>query len=51
MDLVSVILPYFKKKKFIEDSVNSALKQTYKNFEHIIILLSRGISIKSKYSI
>ena len=37
MDLVSVILPYFKKKKFIEDSVNSALKQTYKNLEIIII--------------
>tara|TARA_B110000967_G_scaffold197520_1_gene229371 strand:+ start:198 stop:938 length:741 start_codon:yes stop_codon:yes gene_type:complete len=37
MDLVSVILPYFKKKKFIEDSVNSVLKQTYKNLEIIII--------------
>lgn len=36
-DLVSVILPYFKKKNFIEDSVNSILKQTYKNLEIIII--------------
>jgi teichuronic acid biosynthesis glycosyltransferase TuaG len=37
MDLVSVILPYFKKKEFIEDSINSVLKQTYKNLEIIII--------------
>ena len=37
MDLVTVILPYFKKKEYIEDSVNSVLKQTYKNLEIIII--------------
>ena len=37
MDLVSVIIPYYKKKKYISNSINSVLKQTYKNFEIIII--------------
>ena len=30
-------MPYFKKKDFVEKSVNSVLSQTYKNFEIIII--------------
>ena len=37
MDLVSVIIPFYKKKLFISDSVNSVLNQTYQNFELIII--------------
>ena len=37
MDLVSVIIPFYKKKLFISDSVNSVLNQTYQNFEIIII--------------
>jgi len=37
MDLVSIIIPYYKKKKYIELSINSVLQQTYKNFELIII--------------
>ena len=37
MDLVSIITPYYKKKKYIELTVNSVLQQTYKNFELIII--------------
>jgi len=37
MKLVSVIIPYFKKKKYIADTINSILQQTYKNFEIIII--------------
>ena len=37
MDLVSVIIPYFRKKDTLSNSVNSVLKQTYKNFEIIII--------------
>ena len=35
MSLVSVIIPYFKKKKFIEKTLNSVLNQTYQNFEVI----------------
>ena len=34
---VSIILPYYKKKKFIKNTINSVLAQTYKNFEIIII--------------
>jgi len=37
MNLVSVIIPYFKKKHFITESVNSVIKQTYNNLEIIII--------------
>jgi teichuronic acid biosynthesis glycosyltransferase TuaG len=37
MSLVSVIIPYFRKKKFIKETVNSAINQTYKNLEIIII--------------
>ena len=37
MDLVSVIIPYYKKKNFIKEAVLSILKQTYKYFEIIII--------------
>ena len=37
MELVSIITPYYKKKKYIELTINSVLQQTYKNFELIII--------------
>ena len=33
MDLVSVIIPYFKKKKFVDQSISSALNQSYSNIE------------------
>ena len=37
MELVSIILPYYKKRIFIHKTINSILAQTYKNFEIIII--------------
>lgn len=37
MELVSVIIPYFRKKKFIKSSVFSALKQTHRKLEIIIV--------------
>ena len=37
MDLVSIIIPYYKKRRYITDTLKSVLKQTYKNFEIIII--------------
>ena len=37
MELVSIIIPYFKKKDFIKDTLVSILNQTYQNFEIIII--------------
>ena len=37
MKLVSVIIPYYKKIKFIEDCIVSVLKQTYKKIEILII--------------
>ena len=37
MDLVSVIIPYYKKRNFIKDTLNSVTNQTYENFEILII--------------
>ena len=37
MDLVSIIIPYYNKKNFISLSINSALRQSYKNIEILII--------------
>jgi teichuronic acid biosynthesis glycosyltransferase TuaG len=34
---VSVIIPYFKKRNFIEKTINSIKSQTYKNLEIIIV--------------
>lgn len=36
-DLISIIIPYYKKKKYIKRSLNSALKQTYSKFEIIVV--------------
>ena len=35
--LVSIIMPYFNKKKFFKESLNSVLEQSFKNYEIIII--------------
>ena len=37
MDLISVIIPYYKKREFINETVSSVLNQTYANIEIIII--------------
>lgn len=37
MKLVSVIIPYFKKKNFINETIESVLNQTYKNLELILV--------------
>jgi len=37
MDLISVIIPYYKKKQYIISTINSVLNQSYKNLELIII--------------
>ena len=37
MSLVSIIIPYYKKKLYIEEAVNSALNQTFKDIEIIIV--------------
>ena len=36
-DLVSVIIPYYESKKFIKKSLMSAINQTYKKIQIIII--------------
>ena len=36
-DLVTIIVPYYKKINFIDDCINSILSQTFQNFEIILI--------------
>ena len=36
-NLVSVIIPYFKKKSFLKKTIKSIISQTYKNYEIILI--------------
>ena len=35
--IVSIIIPYFKKKKYIQNTLNSIYQQTFRNYEIIII--------------
>ena len=37
MSLVSIIMPYYKKKAFIESSIQSILCQSYQNFQIIVV--------------
>ncbi len=37
MKLVSIIIPYYKKKNYIEQTLKSVLNQKYKNFEILIV--------------
>ena len=37
MEIISVIMPYHKKRHYVKESVKSILDQTYKNFEILII--------------
>lgn len=37
MSLVSIILPYLNKEKYIKETIRSLLNQTYQNFEIIIV--------------
>ncbi len=37
MDLVSVIIPYYKKRNFVKETILSVIKQSYDNLEIIII--------------
>ena len=37
MPLISVIIPYYKKKNFIEDTLRSIINQTYQKQDHMYI--------------
>ena len=35
--MISIIMPYYNKIEYVENSINSVLEQTFENFELIII--------------
>ena len=37
MELITVIMPFFKKKEYFKDTYTSVINQTYQNLEVIII--------------
>ena len=37
MDLVSVIIPYYKKRNFVKETLTSVVNQDYDNLEVLII--------------
>ena len=37
MSLISIIMPYYKKKDYLKDSISSILNQSYQKFEIILI--------------
>ena len=43
-DLVSIIIPYYKKKEYILKTINSILNQSYNNYEIIIIYDDENLS-------
>ena len=34
---ISIIIPYYRKKKYFQETIKSILNQTYKNYEVIVI--------------
>ena len=36
-DLISIIIPYYKKREYISETINSVLNQSYRKFEILII--------------
>ena len=54
MSKVSIIIPYFKKKKYIKNTIKSVLDQTHKNFEIILVYDDQDKSdllyLKKKYN-
>ena len=43
-DLISIIIPYYKKKKYIPGTINSVLNQSYRQFEILIIYDDENLS-------
>ena len=37
LGLVSIIIPFYKKKKFIKNTIDSVANQTYRNYEVIFV--------------
>ena len=44
MKLVSIIIPYYKKKKFLKEAIYSVLNQSYRKFEIIIVYDDEDLS-------
>lgn len=52
-DLVSIIIPVYNAEKFLDDTINTVLNQTYQNFEVIFVndcSTDKSINIIKKYN-
>ena len=52
-DLVSIIVPVYNAERFLEDTINTVLNQTYKNWELILVddcSTDKSVDIINKYS-
>ncbi len=48
MDLISIIIPYFRKRKYIRSTLISILNQSYSRFE-ILIIYDDNLNVELKY--
>ena len=37
--MISIIMPYYKKRQYVKEAINSVLKQTFKKFEFYFTFL------------
>ena len=49
MDLVSVIIPYYKKRNFVKETIVSVTNQSYDYLE--ILIIDKVLTVKSNSSI
>ena len=44
MKLISIIMPYYRNRAFVEKAINSVLRQTYKKFELLLVYDDENLS-------